>query len=152
MISSQHKLSSPNAKFEPFHCLDDCLCLSFCCWVTTFYCGWNPAEKYHWVLYSIDIRVRKKRWVVVCLFEYWAINQSRFQFFKGIMAFRAPRETTVLFCFLVKRFCYPTKVFDETSVVKAKCNKGRLFCKSLWSHCNELVVICCNSFWAQFVS
>ena len=72
------------------------------------------------------------------------------------MAFRVPSETVVLFCYLVKRFRYPSEVFDEPSVVTAKSNKRPHFGNVLWSfpvpYCNEFAFIWCNSLWAQFES
>ena len=68
------------------------------------------------------------------------------------MAFRVPSETAVLFCYLVKRFRYPNKVFDETPVVTAKSNKRPHFGNAFWSppvpYCNKFVFIWCNSLWA----
>ena len=102
------------------------------------------------------IRVHDKRRVAVRMLEYWAINQSLFQFVERIMAFRVPSEIAVLFCYLVKRFRCPSKVFDETSAVTAKSNKIPHFGNVFWSfpvpYCNEFVFIWCNSLWAQFVS
>ena len=72
------------------------------------------------------------------------------------MAFRFPIETAVIFCYLVKRFRYPSEIFDEPSVVTSKSNKRPHFGNFFWSfpvrYCNEFVFIWCNSLWAQFVS
>ena len=56
----------------------------------------------------------------------------------------------------MRRWCYPSRVFDETSVETAKSTKWPHFGNVLWSfpvaYCYEKVVIWCNTFWAQLVS